>query len=68
MKITINDDDPSYFGGSTLDNYLALMADEKCNLDIEDFAQLAKNGWFSSFLSDQEKLKWYKAIDDLLKP
>jgi adenosine deaminase len=41
VKVTVNSDDPAYFGGYIADNYLALAAD--LNLGLPDLAALAAN-------------------------
>ena len=41
MNVTVNSDDPAYFGGYVADNYLALAADLGFSLD--DLAALAAN-------------------------
>ena len=46
---TINSDDPAYFGGYVVDNYLAL------DLTESEVRQLARNSFEASFLSAEEK-------------
>jgi len=41
VKVTVNSDDPAYFGGYIADNYLALAAD--LDLDLPGLAALAAN-------------------------
>jgi len=41
VKVTVNSDDPAYFGGYIADNYLALAAD--LDLDLSGLAALAAN-------------------------
>ena len=53
LLVTINSDDPSYFGGQLNDNYLKLA--KELNLNTTDIYQLAKNSFTASFLSDSEK-------------
>ncbi|HEX9501692.1 MAG TPA: adenosine deaminase, partial [Thermoanaerobaculia bacterium] len=50
---TINSDDPAYFGGYVVDNYLAVA--EALGLTEDDIRLLARNSFEASFLSPQEK-------------
>jgi adenosine deaminase len=61
---TVNSDDPSYFGGYLLANYLQTA--EALNLTAEDIATLARNGFEASFISDEEKSVYYAEIDKLV--
>lgn len=49
--VTINSDDPAYFGGYLLDNYTAVC--DSLNLSIDDMVALAKNSFQGSFLPRQ---------------
>ena len=62
LLVTINSDDPSYFGGNLNDNYLKLT--NALVLTKNDIHQLAKNSFTASFLSDSEKLSYIKQVDD----
>jgi len=53
LKATVNSDDPAYFGGYLLENYLATA--DAVGLTREDVVTLAKNSFTGSFLSDAEK-------------
>ncbi|GGB85966.1 adenine deaminase [Marinobacterium zhoushanense] len=48
MRVTINSDDPAYFGGYLLDNYLAVR--DALGMTREQAVQLARNSLTSSFL------------------
>lgn len=61
LLATVNSDDPSYFGGYLIDNYLAIQ--EHLNLSEEQIITLAKNSFMGSFLSEQEKSEYLKEID-----
>jgi adenosine deaminase len=65
LLVTINSDDPSYFGEQLNDNYLKLA--KALNLTKTDIYQLAKNSFTASFLSDAEKLNYIKQVDDYKK-
>ena len=53
MHVTLNSDDPSYFGGYVNANYSQLA--EAVGLTREQVVQLAKNSFEGSFLSDADK-------------
>lgn len=53
LKVTLNSDDPSYFGGYIADNYVAMS--EAFNLDRKTLVKLAKNSITESFASKQRK-------------
>ena len=62
--VTVNSDDPAYFGGYLLENYLA--AHRGLELSIDDIARLARNSINASFLSDTDKQVWIKKINELI--
>lgn len=53
VKVTVNSDDPAYFGGYIGDNYLALA--EALDLDREDLALLARNSLEATFLPEERR-------------
>jgi len=53
VQVTINSDDPAYFGGYVLDNYVA--AAEALSLSREDLIALARNSIDATFLADEDK-------------
>jgi adenosine deaminase len=61
LLVTVNSDDPSYFGGYLNDNYRAVH--EHLGLDENDIITLAKNSFAASFLSDGEKQAQLDKID-----
>ena len=63
VMVTINSDDPSYFGGYINQNYLAVA--EALDLTKEDIMQLAKNSFRASFLSEAEKKQFLERVDDV---
>lgn len=63
LMVTINSDDPSYFGGYVNQNYMEVA--RALNLTKEDIQVLAKNSFQASFLSDAEKQRYIQMIDDL---
>ena len=53
LKVTMNSDDPSYFGGYLNDNYLKTA--EALDLNQEDIFTLVKNGFDGAYLSETRK-------------
>jgi adenosine deaminase len=53
IRVMVNSDDPAYFGGYVLDNYLAIT--EGLNLSKADLKKLAANSITASFLPEQKK-------------
>jgi len=62
LLITINSDDPAYFGGHLNDNYYKIA--KALNLSKSDIYQLAKNSFTASFLSEKEKSNYIEKVDD----
>ena len=63
VHVTVNSDDPSYFGGYMNDNFIAIT--KALDLSNDELKQLAKNSFEASFISDAEKQKWSQQIDSL---
>jgi adenine deaminase len=61
LCVTVNSDDPAYFGGYVLENYLAVQ--QGLDLTKADMALLARNSIEASFLSAPEQRRWLAAID-----
>lgn len=53
LRVTINSDDPAYFGGYIGDNFLAVA--QAFELDEAQVVQLARNSLLGSFLSEKDK-------------
>lgn len=62
--VTVNSDDPAYFGGYLAENYLA--AHRALGLSAEEIAQLARNSINASFLPATEKSAWIRRIDAIV--
>ncbi|HEY2675945.1 MAG TPA: adenosine deaminase [Steroidobacteraceae bacterium] len=62
LCVTVNSDDPAYFGGYVLENYLGVS--QALDLSRGDITQLARNSIEASFLADADRRRWQKAIDD----
>jgi adenosine deaminase len=61
LKVTINSDDPAYFGGYVGDNYVATA--EALNLSRAELAAIARNSLEASFASDAAKTQWLAQLD-----
>jgi adenosine deaminase len=59
--VTINSDDPAYFGGYVAENYLAVQ--QGLSLPAGQIRQLAHNSFEASFLDDAERQRWMSAVD-----
>ena len=60
VRVTINSDDPAYFGGYVLDNYVA--AAEALDLSREDLVALARNSIEATFLGREDKAALLAAL------
>lgn len=60
LNVTINSDDPSYFGGYVNDNYIAMI--EHLDINATDIYQLAVNSIHSAWLDPLSKQKHLNAI------
>lgn len=63
LMITINSDDPAYFGGYLNTNFIETA--KALDLSEQDIITLCKNSFHASFLSDSEKESHLKRIDAL---
>lgn len=63
VHVTVNSDDPSYFGGYMNDNFIAIA--EALELDNDELKQLAINSFEASFISDEDKQTWVEKIKAL---
>jgi adenosine deaminase len=61
LKATVNSDDPAYFGGYLLENYVQTA--EALGLTREELVTLAKNSFTGSFLDEAEKARRVAGID-----
>jgi adenosine deaminase len=66
LKITINSDDPAYFGGQLNTNFKAIV--EKLNLDKNTVYQLAKNSIEYSLLDSKRKTILKKELEEYYSP
>ncbi len=61
--VTVNSDDPAYFGGYLLDNFRAVT--DALQLSRAQVVTLARNSIEASFLDDPSKHRWLQQIDAL---
>ena len=64
LLVTINSDDPAYFGGYINENYLAMQ--EAFKLDKEDIYNIAKNSFEASFLDTPKKEEMIAKLDEYM--
>jgi len=62
LRVTINSDDPAYFGGYVGENYLATA--DALGLTDTDLVAVARNSFFASFLDPGEVELHLAAIDE----
>jgi len=60
LLVTVNSDDPSYFGGYMNENFIALL--DKLNLTRAEIVQLVSNSLQASFLPEADKREWIEKI------
>ena len=65
LKVTINSDNPAYFGGQVNQNYIEIQ--KALDLSKEDLVTLAKNSFNYSLLPDERKADYIKLVDDYFK-
>jgi len=61
LWVTVNSDDPAYFGGYIEENFLALHQAQ--GLTTEDIYKLARNAFNASFLDPAQKKKYLNELD-----
>lgn len=64
LLVSVNSDDPAYFGGYVDDNYRAIEA--ALSLGAAQLATLARNSFASTFATDAEKTSWIAEVDAVL--
>ena len=64
LLVTINSDDPAYFGGYIADNYIGTAA--ALGLTADQMVQVARNSFAASFLPETEQQQHLDAIDALV--
>ena len=64
VLVTVNSDDPAYFGGGIVENFGAIR--EALRLNDQEIAAIARNGWRAAFMSDDAKAAALAAFDRAL--
>ncbi len=64
LRVTVNSDDPAYFGGYMNDNFNALV--DAVDLSAEEIIKLVRNSFKSSFLDKDAQQKHLDAIQAVL--
>jgi adenosine deaminase len=62
LCVTVNSDDPAYFGGYVDENFHAVQ--EGLQLSRDDIYQLTKNSFMASFLDAERKQRLLEELDD----
>jgi adenosine deaminase len=62
LRVTVNSDDPAYFGGYVADNYTAVF--DALKLTNDDVIRLARNSFEASFIDDETKRALIAGIDE----
>lgn len=62
LLVTVNSDDPAYFGGYVADNYRAVQED--AGLTRAQLAQLARNGFEAAWLPATRRAAYLEAVDE----
>ena len=65
LVATVNSDDPAYFGGYVLDNFIAVR--DALDLSQAEIVTLAKNSIAASFLDEDAKKKWLAAFETAMR-
>jgi adenosine deaminase len=60
LRVTVNSDDPAYFGGYVAENYRAVR--DGLGFSLEDLREVAENSFRASFLGEGEKGKLLKEL------
>ena len=61
LKVTINSDDPAYFGGYVADNYVAVAI--ALGLSRAELARCARNSLEASFAPEDQRGAWLAELD-----
>ena len=61
LAVTVNSDDPAYFGGYVNDNYHAVQ--QALDLSVDQLHRLARTSFTGSFLADDAKTKHLAELD-----
>ncbi len=59
--VTINSDDPAYFGGYINTNFIETA--DALELSREEIVQIARNSFLAAFVADDERSSWLEELD-----
>ena len=62
LCVTVNSDDPAYFGGYVAENFLAV--EKALGLDRDDISRLARNSFQAAFLRPDQKQVFLDELDN----
>jgi adenosine deaminase len=65
LMVTVNSDDPAYFGGYITDNFIQTAADT--GLTRQDVFKICRNAINATFLSNEDREVYLNALDDFNK-
>lgn len=65
LAVTINSDDPAYFGGYMNENFIAAF--DALPLDVSHARQLARNSFAAAFLDDEPKRAFLAEVDSFFE-
>ncbi|MDX3905850.1 MAG: adenosine deaminase [Pigmentiphaga sp.] len=66
LCVTVNSDDPAYFGGYVTDNFLACF-EALPELGVEHARQLALNSFEASFAAEADKKAWRRRLNQAFR-
>ncbi len=64
LKVTVNSDDPAYFGGQVNKNYIAIQ--QALELSREDLVELARNSFEYALIDNDLKEKYLEELENYL--
>ena len=64
LCVTVNSDDPAYFGGYLAENFFALH--DELGLSREQAERLVRNGFTASYLGEAERSRMLQQLDRYL--
>ncbi|HTJ03354.1 MAG TPA: adenosine deaminase, partial [Methylovirgula sp.] len=64
LRVTINSDDPAYFGGYVNQNYTAIS--QALTLSRDEIAAIVRNGFYASLMSEAKKTEALAEVDRIL--
>ena len=65
LLVTVNSDDPAYFGGYAADNYRAVA--DAAGLTRAELARLARNGFEAAWLLPDRRAAYLDAVEDYVR-